>query len=78
MDRAYSIDSDELRGARIVLHALHSARITPALATAGFSYPADQGLESLQRIELGSKFLVFRDMIKRSTFLDILFRMVVN
>lgn len=68
-----------LRGARIILHTLHSPEFGPALATAGFSYPADFNVvESLQRIELGPELLVFRDMIKRSKFLDIWFQMVVN
>ena len=68
-----------LRGARIVLNALHSAEIKLALAAAGFSYPDDfTAFESLQRIELGPELLVFRDMIKRSKFLDIWFQMVVN
>ena len=68
-----------LRGARILLNALHSAEIKPALAAGGFSYPADfTAFESLQRIELSPELLVFRDMIKRSKFLDIWFQMVVN
>ncbi|MCO5731603.1 ABC transporter substrate-binding protein [Rhizobium sp. SSA_523] len=68
-----------LRGARLIRHALHSEGIRPALASAGFSYPADfKVAESLQRIELGPELLVFRDMIKRSKFLDIWFQMIVN
>lgn len=68
-----------LRGARIVLHALHSAEIKPALAATGFSYLADfTAFDSLQRIELGPELLVFRDTIKRTKFLDIWFQMVVN
>ncbi|KQY26688.1 ABC transporter substrate-binding protein [Rhizobium sp. Root482] len=68
-----------LRGARIVLDALYSVEIKPALAETGFRYPAEfAALDSLQRIELGPELLVFRDMIKRSKFLDIWFQMVVN
>lgn len=79
MDRAYSKDGNKLRGAHIVFHAPQSAGIRPALATVGFIDPADfRVVESLQRIELGPKLLVFRDMIRRSKFLDIWFQMVVN
>ncbi|OCW59582.1 hypothetical protein AWJ14_11290 [Hoeflea olei] len=68
-----------LRGARAVLNALRSDALKPALATAGLAYPADfTPLDSLQRIELGPELLVFRDMIKRSKFLDIWFQVVVN
>lgn len=68
-----------LRGARIVLHALHSVESAPALSAAGFSYPTDfKAAESLQLIELGPQLLVFRDVIKRSKFLDTWFQMVVN
>jgi iron(III) transport system substrate-binding protein/two-component system sensor histidine kinase TctE len=67
------------RGARIILQALYSVEIDPALATVGFSYPDNfTAFESFQRIELGPELLVFRDMIKRSKFLDIWFQMVVN
>jgi iron(III) transport system substrate-binding protein len=68
-----------LRDARVVLHTLLSPESKPALLEAGFNYPAGfTGLENLQSIELGPELLVFRDMIKRSKFLDIWFQMVVN
>lgn len=68
-----------LRAARTVLQALHGVEAKPALAEAGFSYPADfVASDSLQAIELGPELLVFRDTIKRSKFLDIWFQMVVN
>lgn len=66
-------------GARIVLDMLMSREGKPVLAAAGFdSSSGIAGLESPQKIELGPELLVFRDMIKRSRFLDIWFQMVVN
>lgn len=68
-----------LRGAGIVLHALYLAEMEPALAAAGFTYPAGfDALGSLQKIELGPELMVFRDTIKRSKFLDTWFQMLVN
>lgn len=66
-------------GAHIVLNSLLSPDGKPMFSAAGFNTPAGfVGLDSLQRIELGPELLVFRDMIKRSKFLDIWFQMVVN
>ena len=71
--------AQQICAVRIILNALHSAEIRLALAAGGFSYPADfTAFESLQRIELSPELLVFRDVIKRSKFLDIWFHMVVN
>lgn len=68
-----------IRGARAVLQVLLSPESKQALSAAGFCYPANfPGLENLQSIELGPELLVFRDMIKRSKFLDIWFQMAVN
>jgi len=64
-----------LRGARIVLHALYSVESAPALSAAGFSYPtAFKAAESLQPIELCPQLLVFRDVIKGSKFLNTSFK----
>ena len=67
------------RGGRSLLHALLAPESKAALAAAGFNLPATlPGLDGIQRIELGPELLVFRDMIKRSKFLDIWFQTVVD
>ncbi|MDC7258976.1 MULTISPECIES: ABC transporter substrate-binding protein [unclassified Shinella] len=68
-----------LREARILLHMLLAPEGKAALAAAGFVPPQQpSGFEGLQKIELGPELLVFRDMIKRSRFLDAWFQMVVG
>ena len=67
------------RGARSLLHGLIAPQSGRAFSAVGFEIPDDlQGLESTQRIELGPELLVFRDMIKRSKFLDAWFQAVVD
>lgn len=67
------------RGGRSLLHAILDPQSQAALAAVGFKLPAPlPGLDGVQRVELGPELLVFRDMIKRSKFLDIWFQTVVD
>ncbi len=68
-----------LHETRILLQMLLAPEGRAALSAAGFVLPAQPGrFEGLQKIELGPELLVFRDMIKRSKFLDAWFQMVVG
>jgi iron(III) transport system substrate-binding protein len=67
------------RGGRSLLHSLLAPQNKIAFSSVGFEVPDGlQGLESIQKIELGPELLVFRDMIKRSKFLDAWFQAVVD
>lgn len=68
-----------LREARILLQMLLSPEGRTALSAAGFVPPLQPArFEGVQKIELGPELLVFRDMIKRSKFLDAWFQMIVG
>lgn len=68
-----------LREARILLQMLLAPEGRAALSAAGFVPPVQPArFEGVQRIELGPELLVFRDMIKRSKFLDAWFQMIVG
>lgn len=68
-----------LHETRILLQMLLAPEGRAALSAAGFVPPAQPTrFEGLQKIELGPELLVFRDMIKRSKFLDAWFQMIVG
>jgi iron(III) transport system substrate-binding protein len=67
------------RGGRSLLQTLLAPQSENAFSAVGFEVPDGlQGIESIQRVELGPELLVFRDMIKRSRFLDAWFQAVVE
>lgn len=68
-----------LHETRILLQMLLAPVGRAALSAAGFVPPVQPTrFEGLQKIELGPELLVFRDMIKRSKFLDAWFQMIVG